>query len=239
MKNTAYVLLISTLFVNISAKSQGNPGASISPLGPPALPMFMEDIAGRPYSSIAPSDIEGSPFLLADWNWGAVKFKNGRFAKDIFLRFNIYNNQLYFKKGNDQLEFVTPVNEFMIGYMKEFDSVAVVYRSGYPATEKTSPETFFELLADGKFQLIKYQFKTIRSFKPYNQPERKQFADGEQLFAFVDGKMIKLKKDKDAIIEALPQYANSIKAILDSKKIKLKNEEGVAQLFGELNKEIK
>jgi len=229
------IFFIVTVSLIQNVRSQGNPAAVALPQGPPALPMFIEDISGRPYSSRGAEGIEGSPFLLDEWNWGAVKFQNGRFAKDLSLRFNVYNNQLYFKKDESQLEFVLPVHEFMIGYLKDFDSTAVIFRSGFPVTEKTSTETFFELLADGKIQLIKHRSKAIVSFKPYNQPERKEFSNTEQLYIYADGKMIKIKKEKDAILNALPQYAAAILGIIEKKNLKLKNEQSIAQLIAELN----
>jgi hypothetical protein len=221
-----------------AAMSQGNPASVALPQGPPPVPMFIEDINGRPFSAKNAEDIEGTPFLLPDWNWGAVKFKNGRFAKDLSLRFNVYNNQLYFQKGESQLEFVTPVHEFMIGYKKDADSMAVVYRNGYPATEKTTPETFLELLADGQYQLLKHHNKQIRTYKPYNASERKQFADSEQLYLFADGNMIKLRKDKDAILKAIPQHAATIEAIASEKKLKVKSEEDMARLIAALNEKL-
>jgi len=234
MKRTL-IFLFLTLLGTQALKSQ-SPARDALPQGPPALPMFIEDISGRPYSSKALDEIDGSPFLLADWNWGVVKFRNGRFAKDLSLHFNVYNNQLYFKKEEKQLEFELPVQEFMIRYLKDNDSVAVFYRSGFPETEKTNWETFWELLNDGNMKLLKYRYKVISSFRPYNSAERKKFDDREQLYAYVDGRMLKLKKDKESIIEALPQHKAAILGIVEQKKLKLKNEEDIVKLFVELNR---
>jgi len=233
MKQTLALIFLS--LIGTQALKSQNPAREVLPQGPPALPMFIEDINGRPYSSKAVDDIEGSPFLLVDWNWGAVKFRNGRFAKDLSLHFNVYNNQLYFKKEERQLMFELPVQEFMIRYLKDNDSVTVVYRSGFPETEKTTWETFLEVLNDGNLKLLKYRYKVIKSFRPYNQPEKKKFEDREQLYAFVDGRMLKFKKEKESIIEILPQHKAAILSIIEQKKLKLKNEEDVKTLFEELN----
>jgi hypothetical protein len=236
MKHTIK-LLASALLLSVCGFSQ-NPGAGVSPQGPPAVPIFIEDIAGRPFSTKGLEDIEGSPYLLTDWSWGAVKFRNGKFAKDITLQYSPYNNKLYFKKGNDQQEFVQPVKEFILGYVEGADSVARIFRNGYPSTSNTKEETFFELLTDGKFQLLKHHVKTITSFKPYNQPERKKFAEVEDLFVLLPGnKMIKIKKDKNFLVNELPEYANKIESLVASNKLKLKTEEGIQQLFSLLNKE--
>lgn len=236
MKHT-FKLLAALLLLSVCGYSQ-NPGAGVSPQGPPAVPIFMEDIVGRPFNSKGLEDIEGSPYLLPDWSWGAVKFKNGKFAKDISLQFSPYNNTLYFKKGNDQQEFVQPVKEFMLGYMEGADSVARIFRNGYPATANTKEETFFELLTDGKFQLLKHHVKTITSFKPYNQPERKKFAEVNDLFVLLPGnKMLKIKKDKKFLMDEIPEYATKIESLVESNKLKLKTEEGIQQLFALLNKQ--
>jgi len=233
MKQTLYLLFLSLIFIQ-SVKSQ-NPAQAALPQGAPPMPIFIEDINGRPFTNKGIEDIEGSPFLFNDWNIGIVKFRNGRFAKGVSLRFNVYNNQLYFKKEEQQLEFELPVEEFMIRSMKDMDSVDVFYRCGFPATEKTTYQTFLEVIVDGNLVLLKYRYKVIGSFKPYNQAERRKFEDREQLFVYVDKQMLKVKKDKESIIEALPQHKAAILSIVEQKKLKLKNEADVVILFTELN----
>ena len=233
MKQTLVFFFLS-LICTQTLKSQ-NPAQAVLPLGPPPMPIFIEDVAGRPFTSKEIEDIAGTPFLFDGWNPGIVKFRNRRFVKDINLRFNIYNNQLYFKKDEQQLEFALPVEEFMIRGLKDTDSVDVYYRCGFPATEKTAYQTFMEVIADGKFVLLKYRYKVIGSFKPYNQAERKKFEDREQLFVYVDKQMLKIKKDKESIIEALPQHKAAILSIIEEKKLKLKNEADIEKLFVELN----
>ena len=233
MKQTLVFLFLSLIFIPM-VRSQ-NPAQAVLPLGPPPMPIFIEDISGRAFTEKGIEDIQGSPFLFNDWNLGIVKFRNRRFAKGINLRFNIYNNQLYFKKDEQQLEFALPVEEFMIRGLKDTDSVDVFYRCGFPDTEKTTYQTFFEVIADGNLVLLKYRYKVISSFKPYNQAERKKFEDREQLFVYVDKRMIKVKKDKESIIEALPQHKAAILSIVEEKKLKLKNDGDMEKLFVELN----
>ncbi len=231
---------MASMLAGIVVSSQAqSPAASVLPQGPPALPMFIDDINGRPFSSRGTEDVEGNPFLFNEWNWGAVKFKSGQFAKDLSLQFNLHRNKLFFQRNGQVLEFVQPVAEFMLGQINNnFDSVAVIYRSGYPATDKTTDETFFELLADGKIQLVKYNSKQIRVFKGYNQPEKRAFEDLSELYIFrPDGKMIKIKKDKESLLQALPDQAAAIEELIKSKKIKVKSESGLAKLIYELNQQ--
>ncbi len=227
------ISMLAGMMINSQAQ---NPAASVLPQGPPALPMFIDDINGKPFSSRGGEEVEGNPFLFSEWNWGAVRFRNGQYAKDLSLQFNVHRNKLYFQRNGQALEFVQPVAEFMMGQVINNDSVAVIYRSGFPVTDKTNEETFFELLADGKIQLLKYNSKQIRVFKGYNQPEKKAYEDLAEYYIFrTDGKMVKIRKDKESLLQALPEQSAKIEELISSKKIKLKSESGLAKLIYELN----
>lgn len=231
------ILLLSGLFlISALSFSQGaGPGAGISPQGPPPVPIFIEDITGRPFSEKNLSEIQGSPFLLPDWQWGAVKFKNGKFAKDLQLRYNVFKNVLYFQRNEAMLEFVQPVQEFILGYIKEGDSVALVFRNGYPGIEKNNGDTYYEVLADGTMQLLKQYQKNLLTYKPYNQAEKQEFSDKERLFLLRNGSMQPIKKDKESILSALPTHAEKIRQWCEQHKSKLKTEKEIAGLIAFLN----
>lgn len=229
---TAAVLLCSYF-----GFSQGaNPNVVSAGPGGAGLPMFAYDLAGKPLAIKNVEEIEGTPYLLEEWNWGAVKLKNGRYAKDVSLKLDLYNNKLFFQREGTSFEFLAAVQEFIIGYKESFDSVALLYRSGYAPIDKNNEETFYEVLADGKTQLLNYRYKLITEYKPYNQPLRRKFTDKEQLYiATPDKRMVKISKSKDDIIKALPAQEAAINKIVDEKNLKLKKEEDIAKLIAALN----
>jgi hypothetical protein len=203
----------------------------------PISPLFLEDITGKPFTVTKMADIEGSPYLFEDWNPGTVKFSNGKFSNDVTLKFDVYNNRLFFFRFNVQFEFASPVSEFTIMYPTSgTDSQSVHFRNGYPEIGRNNHETYYEVLADGNIQLLKHRIKSIESFTEYNKGQVKKIMDKDQLYLFVPGKkFIALGKDKDAIIEALPEHAEEIKKITESRKLKLKTEKGLTELVLALN----
>jgi hypothetical protein len=233
-------LLMLMLLVPAIAKPQANPNASISAasMGPGAAPMFITDVNGMPYRETSLSEVEGHPFLIEEWSRGLVKFKDGSYVKDIPVQFDIHNNKLYFKRNEQRFEFIQPIQEFVLTVAKNGDSVRKLYRNGFPSTDRNTEETFYEVLTDGKFQLLHYHSKVVDEVKLYNGPEKKKFVPKDMLFALVPGqKIVKLKKDKESIIQALPDYAPVINKIVAEKKLKLKKEEDIATLFSLLNQQ--
>jgi hypothetical protein len=233
-------ILLLILLAPVVAKPQANPNASISAasMGPGAAPMFISDINGRPYREVSLAEIEGHPFLIEEWTNGLVKFKDGSYVKNIPVQFDIHNNKLYFNRDGQRFEFIQPIKEFVLSIPKIGDSVRTLYRNGFPSVDRNTEETFYEVLTDGKFQLLRYHSKVVDEVKLYNGPEKKKFMPKDMLFALVPGqKIVKLKKDKESVLQALPDYAPVINKIVAEKKLKLKKVEDITTLFSLLNEQ--
>jgi hypothetical protein len=175
-------------------------------------------------------------FIAQKWSQGNVKLKTGAQLANLPLIFDVYSNKLYFMQDNQIMEFVEPVTEFKMNLIVKNDSTVVVYRSAYPLIQKNTEETFYEVLVDGTFQLLKCKAKTIHLYKDEDVPEERRDYSKELFYAFVPGgKLVLIKKDADAILEALPDHAPAIRNILQDKKIRVKNESGLKELFRKLN----
>ena len=200
--------------------------------------MFIEDIAGKPMLNLLTKNMEGTPFLIEEWNSGTVTLKDGRIAEASYLRFDAYNNKLYFKRNEEQLEFVDPVAEFTLNVPGRPGKQKLVFRADFPPIERYSTNTFYEVLSDGKFQLLRYVYKTLEEYKYYNESPRQKFVDREGFFVYTDNEIYRVKKDKDDIVNILPRYHKEIYQIADNKKLKLKNTDALVHLFDELNRVV-
>jgi hypothetical protein len=225
-------LLLSTLLYSLPGSSQNQ--MTLANREGSNLSQFERTISGRPVLEYG-ADIQGTAFYSNDWTPGLVQFKDGKVAKGLPLRFNVHNNKVYFQREENQLEFAEPVRAFWLG----MDSnTAVLFRNGYTPIDKNDGETFYEVMANGKVQLLKYRQKLLREFSPLNMPKEKRFEDVDALYVFLPNYRIeKIKKNKNDILKALPEYADAINKILEANKLNLKNEEALVTLFRELNKE--
>jgi len=190
---------------------------------------FLQDIAGVPLTTVNYENVKGTPFLVNEWSSGMVKLANGNTYKDnLFLKYNIKEDQLYFKGKNDEtLEFVDPVKEFVINYKQE----AQHYRNGYSFINGFSDKSFFEVLSDGSVQLLKKPTKVILESKQYNSAAvDKSFEDVYQYYIVKQGAAIQIKRDKKSVFTALGDKQTELDEFTKTNKLNLKNDSDLAKL---------
>ncbi|MBY0536291.1 MAG: hypothetical protein K2P88_10610 [Chitinophagaceae bacterium] len=203
-----------------------------------SLQLEAYDVSGKPLTSI-PQNAEGHPFLNENWGKGLVRLRNGYWIKSIDLQFNLYENQLYFRKNNNVFLFTDTVSEFVISFNVDAENTATGhYKSGYPAIEKKNAETFYEILAEGQqVHLLKHKYKTMFEKNAIGEAKRMVYKEGENYFLYLPAtnKIIRIRLSASSLKEALPEKAAAIDAFMAEKKYKLKNEDQVTALIVYLN----
>lgn len=175
-------------------------------------------------------------FTNQTWMPGVVMFKSGRPNMQVPLIFDQHNNMLYYQQGHVIMEFVDTVSAFMMKVPYKSDSIFLHFKAGFPPIQTNTDATFYEVLVDGKFSLLKCKSKSVLLFKDRDIPEEQRENIKQLYFALLpDGKMHLIMMDMDRIKTELPQYATRIAEIQKKEKIKLKNEAKLKQLFVELN----
>ena len=174
-------------------------------------------------------------FITQTWRKGTVHFRNTSDKLEAPLIFDLYSNKLYFLKDGVIMEFTEPIKQFTISIGKE-ESTSLLFRSYYPAIHKNTEETFYEVLIDGNFQLLKCKAKTIGLYKDLNLPEEERTYTKELLYALLpNGYIVMVKKDKDFLLKEMADHAAAIQKICSDEKLKLKNEAQLKELFAALN----
>ncbi|HEY8968904.1 MAG TPA: hypothetical protein VIM64_07420 [Puia sp.] len=179
----------------------------------------------------------GSMFYNADWDKGYIKLADNKEAGDLSLRFNAYTNQIYMRRDSDVLVVdgaESPVSEFGLeegGSMK-------IFRRGYPATGSNTTRTFYEVVASGKFCLLELHAKRLVESSDVNHVRVKELVDAVFWYVFnsTDGSIKEIRHNKNGLLEALPGQADALKAIIQEKKLRMKDDEDWVILFSELNR---
>jgi hypothetical protein len=229
-----FLLLLLPVLACIQAHSQRITLPAIKSGGGGSMPsnFYAPNQVGNTINDI---DMQGQ-FARGEWTRGNVKFKNGQEGKNLLLLFDVHNNKLYFKENNMTMEFLNPVYEFEIGLLIGRDTSNVLYRSSYPAVNNNTDETFYEVVVDANIQLLWCRAKNVKMYKDVSQPEERRNTEKEQWYVHLpEGKMVKIKRDKDDIIKALPEYADRINLIIKQKGLRVKDAEDFVQLFAHLN----
>ncbi|MEO6329935.1 MAG: hypothetical protein ABIO55_13435 [Ginsengibacter sp.] len=188
------------------------------------------------------NNIKGNAFYNEKWNKAYILLQDKRIEKDVFMNFNIYTNEIYYLF--DSLVLVLnpaiKVSEFGINDPKSDSGNVTVFRCGYPAIDNNTTKTFYKVLANSKIELLLHYNKTIiEATDPTGVPEKK-FINSESWYIYNTGenKIIPIKKNKNSLIAALPQYSKTIEAVIREKKLKLKREIDWVILLNELNKPV-
>jgi hypothetical protein len=187
-------------------------------------------------------NIKGSAFYKDEWQKGYILLKDKRAANDVSLSFDIYENELFYMKDSQALvlDASIPIVEFGMYDQKENRNNITVFRCGYPSIGRNNERTFYQILSDNKIALMKHYSKSVIESTNLNSAPDKTFFDAENWYVYTanDNRIIPIKKNKNSLEEALPQYSNMIQSIIEQKKLKLKAESDWVALFDEMNKQI-
>jgi len=185
---------------------------------------------GSPAREIKLVNVEGSELLYPDWTKGSIKLASGRVYDEMLLKYNIYEDQLYFQgKDNATMKFTSTVVEFRFG--------SDVYRNGYPAIKDFNELSYFKVLSEGKATLLKKITKNVIDVKEFNSSITvKKIADDKIYYLFNNGKMLLLKSDKATFLGLVSDKKSEIEAYLKANKINFKKEEDLIALVTAYNK---
>jgi hypothetical protein len=218
----ALSLLLITLFVQGQVNNVQSPSRLMA-------------VASVPGASV--EETVRAKFLNQEWAPGLVVFRNGAPPMNVPIIFDEFGEKLYYLQGGTTMEFNHPVAAFSMLLIIKGDTTQVQFRNGYPPIHKNTGETFYQVLVGGKYQLLKCKAKTIGLYKDEVPEEKRQDNIKELMYAqFPDGQIVMIKKDKDYLY-TLPGYGDTIKNMAEAKKIKLKNEKNIIELFKALNEQ--
>jgi hypothetical protein len=200
----------------------------------------MTQLAGADWESTP--GVSGNMFLTESWSTGYVLLKDRRMADGVPLRFNVLTNEIYFRQHDTilVLDKNAPVLEFGFGPKLASLLTDTVFRRGYPELGRNNGMTFYRVLADGKLVLLQQHLKSISDRLNGMTGPEKVIIDSEAWFIYNSGdKSIRaVRNTRHSLEEALPQYAQHIRDLLDHQGYKLKTERDWALLFQKLNEGI-
>lgn len=190
----------------------------------------MSDFMGRPVFEKRYTDIKGTPYLFEDWVEGSVKLKSGKAFDGVKLKYDQVADELMFlDQAGKEMLFVEPVVEFTMDKK--------TFRIGYPATDGASPESYYEVLVEGKTELLKRTSKKVIEEAAYNAATKvKTIRSNESYYVTASNlSLTKVKKDKKSLLAALPDKSAELEAYVKSNRLDLRQEQDMAKLIAYYN----
>lgn len=197
------------------------------------------DKTGQPLMTKGYVNLEGSPFFVNDWVNGSVTLANGSSFKNVQLKYNELEDVLYFKNGkNEEFMFAQPVQEFTLQIPKTDGLQQHHFRNGYLAG--SNAKAYYEILSDGKAQLLKRSSKVIQEDKEYNSATVTQkIIESIKYYLFIDGKMNPVKKDKKSLFSILGNKTAELDNYIKANNLNIKDDDDLIKLINYYNSLVK
>jgi hypothetical protein len=180
--------------------------------------------------------VVGTPFLMEEYYTGYIRFFNDTIIRNLSLKYNQLYNELYYQDARGELVLTTAFKEFGINAVTGGSNKAYVFKNGYPALSDTDAKTFYQFLGGQQVAFLKRNTKELREAVAIDGSMYYRIIDREEYYVYNTAKrqLTQIKKDKESIIEALPDFKNKIETVCAERKIKCKNENEITLLFSQL-----
>jgi len=196
-----------------------------------------QDLNGTPIETRVAGDVVGSIYLYDDFYKGHALEENNTYYDNLDLRYDIQADRVSFKnKYGVEFAFKNPIKEFKISRSKTDPQVVLTFRNGFPPIAEFTEKSYYQVLNDGNTVALKKLKKSIVESTPYGLAKtQKNFVTSEQYFIFLKGKMIKIKRDKKSIIEALDSHKEELSRFIGENALSFKKDEDLSKLVDYYN----
>ncbi|MBD1362192.1 hypothetical protein IDJ77_00090 [Mucilaginibacter sp. ZT4R22] len=204
-----------------------------------ASAQFIHQRDFKPITTIDYTNVDGTPYLYDTWQQGMVKLANGVSSKDKMpLKYNLVDDLVSFKdkESGEEMAFVVPVQEFTLNLTTDDELFVRHFRSGYKGIEGSTPASFFEVLSDGKIQLIKKFNKVVFETQNIGSASKtRSFLDKTKYYIVNNGKALQVKNDKKSLLAALGDKQAQMEDYIKTNKVNFKSDTQLGKLVDYYN----
>ena len=197
-------------------------------------PVMLLDNMGRKINRSVVKDAEGTPYLFNDWKKAQVETADGKNFVVDKIKLHLQAGELHWLNPQQQTIVVQAGTVKSIRFIDPLvpDSLQLVYATGFPAIDFQDQTSWYRLLAKGKFTLLEFQQKKLRTGK--NELLgliTSEFVDVKDLYVVQEGKIVSMKRNKKGVLGYFSDYATQLSTYLQSHTVDFKNNDDLVQLF--------
>lgn len=195
---------------------------------------FMNDGNGRPFKPTRGFEEEGSPFFSNEYLESSIQLMNGKSYHRIPVKINYLTGELLFKTEDGQeMSVIKPFQR--VALVK--DGQPYVFRSGFPAIDKQTELTLYELIDSGTAVLLKYTSVNFQDKQPYNSVNIiRTYNKKEVYYSYIPSKgLTALPSETEALVRLFEKDAVLMAEFANKHKLKAKKEGDLKKLFAYYN----
>lgn len=227
--------IMTCCFVLLVAFSvHGQQGISFKPMES-SVEVFSAD--GRPFTNPA-IDVEGNPFFHEAWEEANLLLVGGRQIGPIKVRLNLETQEVHFidRQGREMAIPAGMIRDLKFAGAGGKDSVGAAFRSGYPPVDRQDGGTFYQVLCQGRIELLVCLRKAIAVQKDGISGEvKKAYNSYEDYYIFNGSEIKRLKRDKSFIGKEFGARFPQVEVFAGKSGLKFRSIEDIRRLFDYCN----
>lgn len=203
-------------------------------VGGHAQNMILHDpVSARVFNPIKYSEIRGTPFLFDKWIKGSVSIPRGTYA-DMQLKYDVYENIIYFNRDEQSYEFQEPVLSFVLMPVPA-DSSSYLYFTKGKSAPGLKESQFVQVLSEGKVSLYKSDIKLLSELNEINRGVVQSFSKASRYFALKDNSIGLIKLNKNEIMMLVGDKEKQVSAFISKYNLSFKKEQDVIAIIDYYN----
>lgn len=209
MKILLLIPLITFFLFSSSASGQGFWADPVNP--------------GRVYRELKWDNILGTTLLFEDWHKAKIKLVKGKLITGVMVNFDIYHHKALYLNKNEPFEFVDQLEYIETDYDQPEERK--LFMNGFISSQ-FNPNTFVQVLNEGKYSLIKYVRKVLVEVKSYGSGNNDNKSIEMQSFYFIAYNLsaTPIKLSKSALEDLAGNKKKELTAFLGTNNLNPKNE---------------
>jgi len=202
--------------------------------------MEFTDLSGQSLLKKYDPDITGSPFITDNWVRAKITLSKGKEIDPLLIKFNLESNELYYldSVGKEMIAVTELIRKIEYTNFYANDSNKYIFKSGYPAIDKQDENYIYQVLTDGKIELLAKRFKYIRVEKDELSGNiTKEFVNGVVvLYVYAYGVMHEFHPTKDFIFSLFEENKEqAVHKFFEENKINFRKTSDLIKLFNYYN----
>jgi hypothetical protein len=181
------------------------------------------------------NSITGNPYLMKDWCDGVVRFSSGRTMNQFKLKFDCLKNTLLLQFEGNAFAAESKVKEFVM-YPKKKDSL--LFRRGFPSTNKTTDQTYFQVLLQDKTSLLRLIARNIieeKQLVSVNGRINRRMEEIEYYYLLRNGEMVLLPASRSELPDIFPDKKEPLAQFIATKQLKMQHPEDFVAVVKKYN----
>ncbi|GAA4459875.1 hypothetical protein GCM10023189_34140 [Nibrella saemangeumensis] len=180
--------------------------------------------------------LQGTPYFIPNWSRGQVDLTNGTHQTNVPLKFDAHRQSLLILREKMRDSIIVNPNQIKAFTIMDADGNGYLFKRYTGLTgDKQLSEGYFMVLYEGKNAMLKRVNKLFKKadFKGgYSADIRYDSYTDDVSFYLLrpDKSLVKLKKSKKAVLDALSDKKADVARFIDEKKLDFKSEYDLAQV---------